>query len=100
MILTSCHYNVYDEEPCDGLIRVSRNYRKMGYTYSYYRGSDNPLMVIKCKYQNAMPFSGGYAFVEKFNKWGMIDINGENVIPFDYDNFISYSNSIAVMTQV
>ena len=36
-------------------------------------------------YQNAMPFSGGYAPVRRYDRWGIIDTLGQEVLPTIYE---------------
>lgn len=41
----------------------------------------NGAEVIKCAYESAYPFSGGYAIVTKSGKSGIIDERGKVVLP-------------------
>lgn len=43
---------------------------------------------IKPTYDNATPFSYGYASVKKGKYWGLIDVMGNEVMPFDYKKSI------------
>lgn len=43
---------------------------------------------IQSNYDNATPFSYGYASVKKGKYWGLIDIMGNEIIPFDYKKSI------------
>ena len=49
----------------------------------------NNQTIIAPKYEAAYAFSEGLAGVKKFNKWGFIDIEGREIIPFEY-NFVGH----------
>lgn len=47
----------------------------------------NGAEVIKCAYESAYPFSGGYAIVTKSGKSGIIDERGKVVLPLKYTSY-------------
>ena len=51
--------------------------------------------IIHMKYDDAKPFSGGFAAVKLNNKWGFIDSTGNVVIQFEYDDANSFSEGKA-----
>ena len=48
-------------------------------------------------YDNAYSFSEGLALVKKAIKWGYVDKNGKEVIPFSYDDAYSFSEGLALV---
>jgi tetratricopeptide (TPR) repeat protein len=49
-------------------------------------------------YEDARPFSNeGYAAVRKNGKWGFIDTNGNEVIPFYFDDALSFGQHLAAV---
>ena len=51
-------------------------------------------------YQDARPFSDeGYAAVKKNGKWGFIDVNGDVMIQFVYDDALSFGQHLAAVKQ-
>ena len=49
-------------------------------------------------YEDARPFSNeGYAAVRKNGKWGFIDTNGNEVIPFYFDDALSFGQHLAAI---
>jgi len=51
-------------------------------------------------YQDARPFSDeGYAAVKKNGKWGFIDVNGDVMIHFVYDDALSFGQHLAAVKQ-
>jgi len=49
-------------------------------------------------YEDARPFSGeGYAAVRKNGKWGFIDTDGTEVIPFFFDDALSFGQHLAAV---
>lgn len=50
--------------------------------------------VIKCMYESARPFSGGYAIVMKSGKYGMIDTNGKVVLPLKFNNLSTWNEEL------
>lgn len=48
----------------------------------------NGAEVIKCAYESAYPFSGGYAIVTKSGKSGIIDERGKVVLPLKYTSIM------------
>jgi len=56
-------------------------------------GTDN--VIIAPKYTAAYNFTENLAGVKKWDKWGFIDIEGNEIIPFQYDYVSSFQNGIA-----
>ena len=52
----------------------------------------NGAEVIKCAYESAYPFSGGYAIVTKSGKSGIIDERGKVVLPLKYTSITCWRN--------
>ena len=50
--------------------------------------------VIKCTYESARPFNGGYAIVMKSGKYGMIDTKGKVVLPLKYNSLSSWNDEL------
>jgi hypothetical protein len=49
-------------------------------------------------YEDAVPFSDeGYAAVKKNGKWGFINTNKEEVIPFVFDDALSFGQHLAAV---
>lgn len=42
-------------------------------------------IIIDCKFEHVKPFSEGLAAVNQNYSWGVIDINGETVLPFNFN---------------
>ena len=40
--------------------------------------------IVKCLYDNALPFNDGVAIVSKSDKFGLLDINGNLILPVKY----------------
>ncbi len=56
-------------------------------------------ILIEPKYKNAMVFYEGLASVSNGNKFGFINIKGDTVIPFIYDDvFLGFSNGLSHVT--
>lgn len=53
--------------------------------------------IIAPQYEDAGGFSDGLAAVKKNGKWGFIDESGKAVIPFEYDDVMSFSEGKAVV---
>lgn len=49
------------------------------------------------QYTGANPFSEGLAVIEKGDKYGCIDKNGNIVIPFDYDEILDFSYGVTLV---
>lgn len=54
----------------------------------------NGAEVIKCAYESAYPFSGGYAIVTKSGKSGIIDERGKVVLPLKYTSIMPWNQSL------
>lgn len=54
----------------------------------------NGAEVIKCAYESAYPFSGGYAIVTKSGKSGIIDERGKIVLPLKYTSIMPWNQSL------
>ena len=68
----------------DGLAAV-----KLNGLWGYIRAESGE-MAIPAKYQNAMSFSEGIAFVQdETGKWGAIRLTGEKAVEFEYDSVIA-----------
>jgi tetratricopeptide (TPR) repeat protein len=52
-------------------------------------------VIIAPKYTAAYNFSENLAGAKKWDKWGFIDIEGNEIIPFRYDYVSSFQNGIA-----
>lgn len=52
-------------------------------------------VIIAPKYTAAYNFSENLAGAKKWDKWGFIDIEGNEIIPFQYDYVSSFQNGIA-----
>ena len=44
-------------------------------------------------------FAGGYALVEKDKKYGFIDPEGKEVVPFEYDDAIEFAHGIGYVAK-
>lgn len=75
----SCKYS-YTDNFCEDLALVKDIMGKYGYIDLV--GNE----VIAPLYDEAYPFSNGVAIVEKDSKWGIVDKNGDYVVPCKYDN--------------
>jgi hypothetical protein len=51
--------------------------------------------VIPPQYDDSRPFSNGLARVKLKNKWGVINRQGETVVPFIYDGIDEFSEHLA-----
>ena len=67
------------------------------------KGSDVWLYVdgeqIGDVYEDAEPFSGGWAAVKKDGKWGFIDRKGVVQIDYQFDQALSFSQHLAAVSQ-
>jgi len=69
----------------------------------FVRSGETVHLVIKGeltgdKYEDARPFSDeGYAAVKKNGKWGFIDINGVEKIPFVFEDALSFGQHLAAV---
>ena len=67
------------------------------------KGSDVWLYVdgeqIGDAYEDAEPFSGGWAAVKKDGKWGFIDRKGVVQIDYQFDQALSFSQHLAAVSQ-
>lgn len=72
----------------DGRVPVTRG-RTAGYLDLHGK------VVIPLLYDEAMPFSGGLAAVEKEGKWGYIDRDGKVIIPLKFDEAGEFSSGLA-----
>jgi hypothetical protein len=52
--------------------------------WGYYDRRDQKILIAP-KYNAAYPFHENLAGVKKWEKWGFIDIEGNEIIPFEYD---------------
>lgn len=59
----------------------------------------NGAEVIKCAYESAYPFSGGYAIVTKSGKSGIIDERGKVVLPLKYTSIMPWNQSLYLKRQ-
>lgn len=71
----------------EGLATVLRSVKKNGYLYFYWGYIDKKHnIVIYFEYENVDNFKNGLANVKKNHKWGVIDTNGNEIIPIIYDS--------------
>lgn len=63
--------------------------------YGYKQKDDNKILITAI-YENAENFREGYACVKLNNKYGVIDKNGNEVIPFKYEKLRSFHDGIAL----
>ena len=64
-----------------GMYRVEDPARREHYGYVRHGK-----LVIPCIYNRVNGFTNGVATIRNFeNKWGVIDVNGHTIIPFEYD---------------
>jgi len=67
--------------------------RQSGYVYLFTRGH-----FTEAVFEDARPFSDeGYAAVKKNGSWGFINTNGEEVIPFVFDDALSFGQHLAAV---
>lgn len=78
LLMQACEQ--YDWTGCqgDGMTAVCIG-GKIGYL------NDNAFEVISCMYDNVSAFCNGYATVCKDQKWGVINKDGQTIIPFESD---------------
>ena len=50
-------------------------------------------------YEWLLPASEGLIAAKKNGKWGFINTSNEVIIPFQYDNALSFSNGKAIVTE-
>ena len=62
--------------------------------YGYYNETGN--WEIPPQYDSAMSFEGGCAIVSKNGNYGVIDVSGTEIIPFEYDFIYSVSSEPAL----
>ncbi|MDO5046725.1 WG repeat-containing protein [Campylobacter sp.] len=74
----------------DGLSRVG--FHKQGYM------DKTGKLVIDKIYDNAADFKNGFAEVSKGEKWGVIDVNGKEVVPIKFDH-LTISGADLVMVE-
>ncbi len=55
-------------------------------------------IIIECDYEEARLFCEGFAAVKLNNRWGYININGENIIPCMFDAASNFKSGLAVVT--
>ena len=73
----------------EGLAVVAVFIDSITVNYGFIDGNNN--MVIQPKYQYAMPFVENYAVVKQYDRQGVIDKTGKEVLPIKYD-FVSPMN--------
>ncbi len=66
------------------------------------KGKEVKLIVdgieINTVFEDARPFNNSlYAAVKRNGKWGFINTTGEDVIPFEYEDALSYSDGLAAI---
>jgi len=66
--------------------------------WGYYHEKTQDI-IIAPKYNAAYSFSENLAGVKKWEKWGFIDIEGNEVIPFIYDFVGHFRNGVAEVSQ-
>jgi hypothetical protein len=69
-------------------------YESRSQRWGYYR-KDTQAVIIAPKYNAAFSFSENLAGVKKWEKWGFIDIEGNEIIPFEYDFVGHFRNGAA-----
>lgn len=65
---------------------------KEGQVYLYVDGAQ-----VAGPYQDALPFSDGWAAVKKNEKWGFIDTAGNVQIDFQFDDALSFGQHLAAV---
>ena len=60
-----------------------------------YANKESKQVIIAAKYVAAFNFSENLAGVRKWDKWGFIDIEGNEVIPFKFEYVSHFQNGIA-----
>ncbi|MBE6714272.1 MAG: WG repeat-containing protein [Ruminococcaceae bacterium] len=73
--------------------RYGEYYYDMQYKYGIV--VDNKL-VVPCEYDDYMEFDYGICALEKDGKWTFFKSNGEKLLPYEYDEFKTVSNKLAL----
>ena len=55
------------------------------------------ILVVPCVFEDAMPFSEGWAAIMKNGKWGFIDRACENIIPCIFDEVKRFSENVCAV---
>lgn len=50
--------------------------------------------IVKCVYDNVLPFNNGVAIVSKSDKFGLLDIDGNLILPVKYSQITSWTNDL------
>ncbi len=80
------------------LEHVSRFMDEKTKRWGFYNSKTNNV-IIAPKYLAAYDFSENLAGVKKWDKWGFIDIEGNEVIPFEYDFVGHFRNGVVEVIQ-
>lgn len=80
------------------LENASRFHDKAVNRWGFYDTKSNTV-IIAPKYLAAFDFSENLAAVKKWDKWGFIDIEGNEIIPFEYDFAGHFKNGIVEVVQ-
>ena len=80
------------------LENVSRFHDKKSNRWGFY-DSKNSNVIIAPKYLAAYDFSENLAAVKKWDKWGFIDIEGNEIIAFEYDFAGHFRGGVVEVTQ-
>ncbi len=78
-----------------GLLENVEAYRDLRLDQWGFRNKENGTIIIAPKYTAAYNFTENLAGVKKWDKWGFVDIEGNEIIPFKYDYVSSFQNGIA-----
>ena len=56
-------------------------------------------IIIPFEYDDILDFSEGRAWARKYGKWGVIDVNGETVLDFQFNKLDNFIYNISVICQ-
>lgn len=76
-------------------LNIAEAYRDHQLNKWGFRNKTNGQVIIAPKYIAAYNFTENLAGVKKWDKWGFIDVEGNEIIPFHYDYVTSFQNGIA-----
>lgn len=82
---------------CFGLVKADYPHPMESMSGLYGYANSVGQMVIKPRYDNALPFREGFAAVERRGKWGFIDLRGKVIAKLIYDSVKDFNYGFAIV---